>query len=299
MKKERNVPFFSIIIPTYNRADKLRRALESVRQQTFNNFEVIVCDDGSTDNTEQVAKDFSSSLNLRYIHEENWGGPARPRNNGIKLARGEWICFLDADDFWYPRKLESIKKYTPYADVVHHDSDIMTAGGKICGKAKGRRFKPPVFIDLMTNGNGVLNSSACVKKEIIEKVNGFTELKELIALEDYDLWLRVSRMSERFLYLPRSLGVYVISEDKINEFSDLYVSKLSGLFDRFKGFLKKEQEKQSKLFLFYVSGRVKLKNREFRGARSYLLKSVFASSSTIRIKSLISLVIVFMKSLGE
>jgi len=85
----------SVIIPTYNRSKELKRCLESLTRQTYKKFEVIVCDDGSTDNTKEVVNSYRNVLNIIYIKDENFGGPARPRNNGIKLSNGEYIAFLD------------------------------------------------------------------------------------------------------------------------------------------------------------------------------------------------------------
>lgn len=103
------VPFFSIVIPTYNRMNDLIRCLSSLQNQTYKNFEVIVCDDGSTDNTFDVIKQFESTLSIKYLYEQNWGGPAHPRNVGVSYAKGKWICFLDSDDLFLPERMEIIK----------------------------------------------------------------------------------------------------------------------------------------------------------------------------------------------
>jgi len=121
-----NKPYFSVILPTYNRVDKLRLTLQSLKKQTFKDFEVIICDDGSTDNTRELAGDFSKSLNMKYVNNGHWGGPARPRNEGIKIAKGEYIAFLDSDDIWYPNKLEFVKKNICDSDILYHGFDIST-----------------------------------------------------------------------------------------------------------------------------------------------------------------------------
>ena len=84
-------PLFSVVIPTYNRANMLQRALESVLAQSYDNFEILVMDDGSTDNTAEVVASFTDPR-ITYRWNKNFGGPARPRNKGIALAKGEWIC---------------------------------------------------------------------------------------------------------------------------------------------------------------------------------------------------------------
>ena len=94
-----------MLSPTYNRASELRRCLNSLVIQSFQEFEVLVCDDGSTDNSSRVANSFSDILDVHYHYESNFGGPARPRNVGIKLARSPYIAFLDSDDWWTKDKL--------------------------------------------------------------------------------------------------------------------------------------------------------------------------------------------------
>ena len=98
-------PLVSIIIPTYNRAEYLKRALKSVFSQTFKDFEVLVMDDGSTDNTLEIVESFKEER-IKYEWAENFGGPAAPRNRGLRFARGEYIAFLDSDDEWITDKIE-------------------------------------------------------------------------------------------------------------------------------------------------------------------------------------------------
>jgi glycosyltransferase involved in cell wall biosynthesis len=115
-------PRVSVIVPTFNRARDIGRCLESLAQQTFRDFEVLVCDDGSKDNTREIVERFKDRLELQYRWEENFGGPARPRNIGLSLARGEYVAFLDSDDWWMPRKLEQSVRYLDAgADLVYHD----------------------------------------------------------------------------------------------------------------------------------------------------------------------------------
>jgi len=209
-------PIFSVIIPTYNRAERLKIALESIEVQTFKNFEVLVCDDGSIDETKEVAESFKDKLVLTYIWEENWGGPARPRNNGIKAAKGEWICFLDSDDWWYPEKLEKCLPYLDLYDLIYHDLDV-SKNDIITSEIIGGRDLDHnnAFLDLLIKRNGIANSSVVIKKELIEKVGYLSEDRSLIAIEDYDLWLRVSQITNQFYHIPICLGVYSIGSDNI------------------------------------------------------------------------------------
>ena len=115
------MPVFSVVIPTYNRADKVCRALKSVLNQSFVDFEILVMDDGSTDNTCEVVKGFTDPR-IKYEWAENFGGPAAPRNRGLRLAQGKYVAFLDSDDWWMPNKLEeSLVILEQGFDLIYHD----------------------------------------------------------------------------------------------------------------------------------------------------------------------------------
>jgi glycosyltransferase involved in cell wall biosynthesis len=101
---------FSIIIPTFNRAEKLQKAVQSVLNQTYTNFEILIMDDGSTDQTKEMVRLLQDNR-IKYEWSKNSGGPAIPRNRGIQIAQFDWICFLDADDSWESNKLEICKNY--------------------------------------------------------------------------------------------------------------------------------------------------------------------------------------------
>jgi glycosyltransferase involved in cell wall biosynthesis len=207
-------PLFSIVIPTYNRADVLKRCLNSLVNQTFNKFEVIICDDGSNDHTSNVIKEFENKLLIKYIWNSNWGGPARPRNIGILNSSGKWICFLDSDDWWYPNKLEITSKYISDYDVIYHPLDEYI--NNVINKITLRKLCEDVFIDLIVNGNVLTNSSAVVKKELLEKVGYVAEDRKLIAIEDYDLWIRLSKITNKFYGIEIPLGAYWIGESGSN-----------------------------------------------------------------------------------
>ena len=141
-------PKVSVIIPTYNRAHLVGRAIRSVLNQTYQDFEIIVVDDGSTDNTEEVVKSFNDPR-IRYIRHEENKGAAAARNTGIKAAKGKFIAFQDSDDEWLPKKLEkqmeafdnaspkvgvvytgfwsiegNVKRYSLNKEIVHKEGDI-------------------------------------------------------------------------------------------------------------------------------------------------------------------------------
>ncbi|MBI4681161.1 MAG: glycosyltransferase [Nitrospirae bacterium] len=251
-------PIFSIIIPIYNRAEKLRRALESVENQSLRDYEVIVCDDGSTDDTRSVVDAFAAKMQITYLWEKNWGGPARPRNNGIRAAQGEWLCFLDADDLWYPEKLKVAARYLSVSDIIYHDLDKYPPGAlPIRKKMRGRQLKSPAFVDLMVNGNTICNSSVVVMKRIVVEAGGFSEDKSLIAVEDFDLWLKIARLTERFTYIPSSLGAYWCGEDSITEVSDRQIKRIKTVFANHACYLSNDAKEQSELLFCFMSAKIK------------------------------------------
>ena len=187
-------PTVSVIIPTYNRAHLVGKAIQSVLNQTYKDFEIIVVDDGSTDNTnEEIAKSFNDPR-IRYIcHEQKRGGSAA-RNTGIKAAHGEYIAFLDSDDEWLTEKLErQIGFFEQSADNI---------GLVYCGyqyvSARTRRIiseKPPyekVFYEAaLVNMYQAKTSTILLKQTIVSKVNGFDPL--LASFQDWDFSLRVAK----------------------------------------------------------------------------------------------------------
>lgn len=244
-------PLFSVIIPTFNRADKLRRALDSLVAQSYNNFEVIVCDDGSTDGTAAVVATFADRLQVTCLWEENFGGPARPRNMGIAASQGEWICFLDADDWWYPGKLARIVPVLADADLIYHDCDVVTPRGVRRCVRKSQLPRKPAFVDFMTRGCRIITSSVCVRRAILDTVGPFSEERELIAIEDTDLWIRISQVTERFSYLPARLGAYWEDGSNISVFSGKYVERVTALHNKFAGELEPVDRLEAELLLTY------------------------------------------------
>ena len=279
-------PFFSVIIPSYNRAERLRRTIESIRLQSFQDLEVIVCDDGSSDHTREVATSFQNHLNITYIREDHWGGPARPRNNGARAAHGEWLCFLDADDWWYPDKLQRVYATISPADVIHHDSDIYISSNKRSPfKMRSRTLHPPVFVDMMTRGNPIITSGVCVRKGIFDQTYGFPEDKSLISVEDFDLWLRISMITDRFVHIPLSLGGYWKGDGNISV-SPQHISAHVALFDKFRDHLPPEARVESERYFSYCIGLAMLSNGRYGRSREQFLRSLRSRDVSLAAKSL-------------
>lgn len=272
---------FSVIIPTHNRADKLQKCLESLTIQTYKNFEVIVSDDGSTDHTKKIVESFQKTLNLRYLHQSIPSGrAARPRNLAAEVAQGEWLCFLDSDDSWYENKLEYMQEYLNQYDVIYHALDTYTEKGKKRFRPQwGRKLHTPVFVDLMTGHNALITSATMIRKKIFDDVQGFCE----IDLEDYDLWLRVARITERFYFVPIVLGGYWAGGGNTTEVSDLEIKRLEAIFEKHKIFLETSDQNEARLALSFIKARVYHKMGDLEKAKKFYRESM--QSKNLRIKS--------------
>jgi len=217
-------PTVSVIIPTYNRAHLVGRAIRSVLNQTYQDFEIIVVDDGSTDNTEEVVKGFNDDR-IRYIwHDENRGGAAA-RNTGIKAAQGEYIAFLDSDDEWLPEKLEKqVKAFEdalPDVGVVYTDfRRLDKRGDKELRFAKVmREVSGDIHRDLL-EGNFIGTPTALVRRECFDKVGMFDE--RLPRLQDWELWIRISKYYH-FKCLDEPLVISYVVKDSISASQDAYI----------------------------------------------------------------------------
>ena len=284
------LPNFTVIIPTYNRANPLERALSSLQSQTLTDFEAIVCDDGSTDHTRTVVDRFAGKLDLTYIFDKNWGGPARPRNKGIAIARGQWICFLDSDDWWYPEKLMEVSKYLENTDVIYHDMDIFQATpGRIVSRVKARDLNAPVLAKLLTVNCRLHNSSFTVRKSIMDAVGPISEDKQLIAAEDFDLWIRISRLTDRFRRIPLALGAYCYGDDNLTEISEKQVSVIEAIYRKNLKDVHSAIKAEAICFKEYSIGRIRYQTGTFDVARHHFARSIKSKNVAMKTKSLMLL----------
>lgn len=178
----------AVIIPTYNRAALLERALASVIAQSCPATEIIVIDDGSTDSTQQLIE--NNYPQVRYIHQAN-SGVSAARNAGIKTTTCDWVCLLDSDDSWQADKLEKqCKALTENPDYLFcHTNEIWYRNGKVLNQGKKHEKHGGYIFQYCLPLCAISPSSAIIKKELFDKVGLFDET--LPACEDYDMWLRI------------------------------------------------------------------------------------------------------------
>ncbi len=183
----------SVIIPTYNRQELLKRALISVKRQTLKCSEIIVIDDGSTDNTVDFLNEFSrtTEIDFKMVRQSNQG-PAVARNHGIKCAKNEYIAFLDSDDHWHKRKIE--RQYEIFIEnpeyMISHTKEKWLRRGVHLNQKKKHIPRHGDIFDHCLQLCGVGMSTVMLKKNLFKKIGLFDET--LHCCEDYDFWLRVS-----------------------------------------------------------------------------------------------------------
>src|SRR2546422_3447261 len=210
-------PSVSVVIPVYNGERYLADAIQSVLDQTYQNFEVIVVDDGSTDGSAEVAQRFGEAI--RYVHQAN-GGACKARNTGIAVARGVYLAFLDHDDLWLPDKLAAQVAYLdshPEVGAVYCQCQVMGVMGNAELRSDFMRDVPkhfyyysePVKNDVVgvMRGPVLQVSTTMFRREVLQSIGGFDEAFIGAGYEDCDLTLRMIEVAQ-IVHLPEILAVY-------------------------------------------------------------------------------------------
>lgn len=191
------VPLVSVIIGTYNREQYIRECLDSVLAQTYRNMEVIVVDDASTDKTVNVVRRYGDRVRL-VVRNTNSGLPAIPRNQGVRLARGKYVAFLDSDDIWFPEKLtrqvEQLERHPEFV-LSHTYCELIDKDGRANGIRHEGCLKPSMaFVDLVEHCYITLSTTLLRTNLLKEYKLEFNEDRTYRAREDYELFLRFLRL---------------------------------------------------------------------------------------------------------
>ena len=279
--------FFSVIIPVYESEEYIQRAMESVCAQTFGDYELIVVDNGSTDLSFEIISDFISNhpqMNAHCIRLEQNQGISGGRNAGMNEAKGMYISLLDADDYWYPNKLEKVAetiiKYPEYDIIWHWENQVN--GNSV----KTSRFREvnndDAFKDLLINGNCLSPTTVTVKTSLLKSVGGFDiELNKGQA--DYDCWLRLAKVGAKFHLIKDALSVWVVRESSLSSKHEQHymavIDMVKGHFDGLKkmgfkeGVIKKLWRKREAELYCYLGRSLSLMG-ETKKAREYYTKSI-------------------------
>lgn len=283
-------PLISVVIPTYNHARFLGRALQSVLNQTYPNWEAIVIDNHSTDSTDKIMASFADQR-ITYLKIHNNGVIATSRNAGIRVAKGEWIAFLDSDDWWSLDKLQvCFDSINDNVDLVYHDMEIVSEKPLLFRRkmTKSWQVKKPVLVDLLTKGNAIVNSSVVVRKCLLEKIGGICDDVKMISAEDYNTWLCISLLSDGFKYLAVRLGYYLqhgqnISGTDKSLFVRHAVAELIPLLDR-------KDKIKHEVIMRYAKGRFNYVAGQYVEAKNELLFCLRYGDQFIRLKSMLMLI---------
>jgi glycosyltransferase involved in cell wall biosynthesis len=279
----------SVVIPVFNAQEYIENTVDSVINQEYKNWELIIIDDCSTDDSLSIVETkYKSNKKIEIIKlERNSGGPAKPRNIGIKNSNGDFIAFLDQDDIWDNDKLRiCCNSICDNVDFIYHDMRVV-AENDYSVKQKilpSRQLEQPVLIDLLINDNAILNSSTMVRRSLLVKIGDINESKKMIASEDYNTWLRIAKITDNFLYIPKVLGsIFVHSSGASNK--DMYSSVIYAAKE-FMTYVSPRQRRIIKVQRVYVRARYKYLNNE-RGAavKALLFFCLNYGDITIKIKS--------------
>lgn len=207
-------PTVSIITPTYNRAAFITETVQSVLEQTCDDWEMWIIDDGSTDGTRERLAPFLQDSRIHYVYQDNQGQSVA-RNRALTRARGAFICFLDSDDSWLPDKLEQqlrVFREKPEVDIVYGDYIFIDGDGEQIHQDNMKRHSGYIAAQMLRD-NCVSMNTTMARRRCFEEMGGMSARRRVA--DDYDLWLRFSARYY-FYYLPIRLACYRIMENQLS-----------------------------------------------------------------------------------
>ena len=282
------MPEISVIIPTFNRAKILPKAIDSVLQQTYKDYEIVVIDDGSTDDTKEVLMRYGDKIIYRF--QEN-KGISSARNRGIEIARGRYIALLDSDDYWLPEKLEKqvacFQKNPSYRMVATRCSSFKVDGNFTSSepkeeiKKKSRSGKSGWIYKELFYKNFIRTSSVLIEQECFKKIGTFDET--LYCCNDVDMWIRIAKEYE-VGFINDILTVYTdnpkgISNDGLAG-RKTYVEVLEKNYDPTLIPLRLYKKRMARMYAHI--GKHYVRRGDFRMGKQVLLKSLFLQHFNIR-----------------
>ena len=273
----------SVILPTYDRADLVSDSIRSVLDQTFEDFELIVVDDASNDDTTGVVQGFADDR-IRYIkHEQNKGAPAA-RNTGIEAAVGDIIAFQDSDDQWHPRKLE---KQMEAFEAVSSDVGVVYTGMNR-GREHSEVYLPYTGVEKaegdiqcsLQQQNFIPTQVAAVRKDCFDAVGPFDE--NMTPLEDWELWIRISRQFQ-FRLVDEPLVTGEVLPDSLSTDQRALVEARKRIIAKHRDYF---SDRTLARHSFYV-GHGSMKLRHPKEARSFLLQAMRANPHPRHVSALV------------
>jgi glycosyltransferase involved in cell wall biosynthesis len=287
----------SVIMPNYNYGQFIEESICSVLNQTYKNLELIIIDNYSDDNTDEIISKFSDNRMKVYKFNNN-GVIAASRNFGISKCSGDIVAFIDSDDIWLPNKLE--KQLSCFSDdkIVCVGTDFIPLG-----ETKYCKYKIPIdnkemYRDFTYNDivlfNPVINSSVLIKRNILLELGGLDENPDFRCIEDWELWLRVSRMGT-IRILTQKLIRYRIHNNIKRDNRTVYLNILKLLNQHFeKGFMNRELFEQAKGNYYLSIGGAFLKMNDRKGLNFYWLALKSSTGISNKLRSIGSLCLFYI-----
>jgi glycosyltransferase involved in cell wall biosynthesis len=285
-------PKVSVVIPTYNRAHLIPRAIQSVLDQIYQDFEIIIVDDGSKDNTEEIVRNYKEER-IKYIRHTRNKGASAARNTGIKASRGKYIAFQDSDDEWFPDKLrQQIKVFddsSPEVGVVYSGFYRIEGNKKVYLPEERFTQKDGNIHHELLKGNFVGTPAVLIRKECFEKIKYFDE--NLLALEDWELWIEISKhynfkyINKPLLYVYSTPNSVNLNQNNMLKAHEVVLLKHLDDFAKDKKILSEH---------YYAVGKGLCTSGDFKNGRAYLLKSIKINQLNIK-----TVVILFVLLFGK
>ena len=276
----------SVVVPTFNHAKFLNQALQSIIEQSHQNWEAIIVNNFSTDETLQIIESFNEPR-FKVVNFQNNGVIAASRNEGIRRSSAPFIAFLDSDDMWYSEKLSRcLVELEGGNDLVCHGEKWVSADTRqrkiVYGPASNATHDKLLF-----RGNCLSTSATIVRRDILNKVGGFSEDSTFTTAEDYELWLKISQITSSFIFLDEILGEYRRHElgasssvlRHLNAELAVVNSHIS-LAQKRDIFSFKARNRKAKAI--YSAGRTCMRVKEYRLASSFFLRAVIKSPFFVR-----------------
>jgi len=266
-------PMVSVIIPTYNQANFIDKAIKSVLKQTYQDFEIIVIDDGSTDNTEEIIRCFKDKR-VKYIKKYKKNrGISVARNIGIKVARGKYVALLDSDDEWLPEKLDKqikiLQDGSPELGAVYSNLCYIDENGKNTNKLRNPKKEGYIYEDLLGKNHVGAPSTLLIRKECFHQVGLFDDL--LNAQQDWDMWIRIAKYY-RFALIKIPLVKYRLHSNQLSKNLGVKIITANRILVKYANELEKRPRAHSKHY-FYIGNRFCHMGKTKEGQR-YLLKAI-------------------------
>lgn len=268
----------SIVMPTFNQAHFLVEAIDSVISQTYETWELIIIDNYSSDNTSKVLSKIKDPR-VKSIKFRNHGIIAASRNKGIKIAKGEYVAFLDSDDIWDNKKLEiCINNFDINTDLLAHGLQFIgnKKGYYLCGPEQKASKE-----SLLMSGSCITPSATILRKKILLRVGCFSENIKFITAEDYHLWIKLARIKIKMKFLNKILGRYRVHNNNNSNVVDYHLKAVIAVVDDFyykifkKNFINKILLAKRYALAMYGSGRSSMADNNFSIAIKYFINSIF------------------------